>query len=116
MAVVLVDAENVRRSQWPNVPRRRLVELVRHWAATASHDTVVVFDGSAPVEAADVVGTGEATGDEWLVRRSLELRDAGQPYWLVTSDRALRASAGAGAERIVGGGAFLRELLALPRS
>ncbi len=32
------------------------------------------------------------------------------PYWLVTSDRELRERAGADAERIVGGGAFLAEL------
>jgi hypothetical protein len=28
--------------------------------------------------------------------------------WLVTSDRALREAAGAGTERLIGGGAFLR--------
>jgi hypothetical protein len=75
-----------------------------------------VFDGPAPVEADDVVGTGDMSADDWLVQRSRKLGAAGQAYWLVTSDRALRAAAGERAERIVGGGAFLRELLALPRA
>ena len=113
MPVVLIDAENVRRSQWPNVPQVRLVELARRWADATSNEVVIVFDGPAPVDAGDVVGTGDRTGDDWLVRRALELCDAGVPYWLVTSDRALRASAGESAERTVGGGTFLRELLAL---
>jgi predicted RNA-binding protein with PIN domain len=116
MALVLVDAENVRRSRWPNVPPGRLVELVRRWGEVAGHDVLVVFDGGAPVEAGDVVGTDDESADAWLVRRARELGAAGEPYWLVTSDRALRAAAGEGAERTVGGGAFLRELLAPPGS
>lgn len=114
MAFVLVDAENVRRSRWPNVRPGRLVELVRQWGEIAGHDVLIVFDGRAPVESDDVVGTGDESADDWLVRRARELDAAGEPYWLVTSDRGLRAAAGEGAERTVGGGAFLRELLALP--
>jgi predicted RNA-binding protein with PIN domain len=114
MALVLVDAENVRRSRWPNVRPGRLVELVRHWGDVTGHDVLVVFDGRAPVEAGDVVGTGDESADDWLVRRARELGRAAEPYWIVTSDRALRGAAGQGAERTVGGGAFLRELLALP--
>ena len=114
MALVLVDAENVRRSRWPNVRPGRLVELVRRWSDVTGSDVLIVFDGRAPVEADDVVGTGDESADDWLVRRTRELGTAGEPYWLVTSDRALRAAAGDGAERIVGGGSFLRELLALP--
>jgi hypothetical protein len=116
MALVLVDAENVRRSRWPNVRPGRLVELARHWSDLNGHDVLVVFDGPAPVEADDVVGTGDVSADDWLVQRSRKLRGAREAYWLVTSDRALRAAAGEGSERIVGGGAFLRELLALPRA
>ena len=107
MARVLVDGENVRRSTWPNVSRERLVELVRKWGAANGHDVMVVFDGQAPEEAEDVVGSGSETADEWLIR------EAGRfdRFWLVTSDRGLRAAAGEGAERTIGGGAFLRELL-----
>ena len=114
MALVLIDAENVRRSQWPNVSPTDLVDLVRRWADATAHDALLVFDGSAPVVGDDVVGTGAETGDEWLARRSRELAAAGDAYWLVTSDRALRAAAGAAADRTLGGGAFLRELLAPP--
>jgi rRNA-processing protein FCF1 len=47
------------------------------------------------------------TADDWLIR------EAGRfaPYWLVTSDRELRELAGAGAERVIGGGSFAKELL-----
>ena len=107
MALVLVDGENVRRSTWPNVSRERLVELARGWAAAQGHEVVVVFDGAAPVEADDVVGSGAESADEWLTREADRL----DGFWLVTSDRALRAAAGARAERVVGGGAFVRELL-----
>src|SRR5437773_1228476 len=114
---VLVDAENVRRSRWPNVSQERLVELCRAWAAAHGARTIVVFDGKAPPAAADeqvtVVGTGSESADDWLVRTTQELRERGEPFWLVTSDRALRAAARAGAERVIGGGSFLNELLAL---
>ena len=108
MARVLVDGENVRRSAWPNVSRERLVELVREWGAANGHDVLVVFDGSAPEDAEDVVGSGAETADEWLIRETAQL----DGFWLVTSDRALRAAAGEGAERTIGGGAFLREISA----
>jgi hypothetical protein len=106
VARVLVDGENVRRSAWPNVSRERLVELVREWGAANGHDALVVFDGSAPVDAEDVVGSSAESADEWLIRETAQL----DSYWLVTSDRALRAAAGERAERIIGGGAFLREI------
>lgn len=111
MARVLVDGENVRRSAWPNVSRERLVELAREWAAGNGQDVLVVFDGRAPAEADDIVGSGAETADEWLTRETARLREAGEPFWLVTSDRGLRAAASGGAERTIGGGAFLRELL-----
>jgi predicted RNA-binding protein with PIN domain len=109
VAVVLVDGENVRRSTWPNVSPERLVELAREWAAAHGHQVLVVFDGRAPEEAEDVVGSGAETADEWIVREAARLDD----FWLVTSDRELRRRVGEGAKRVVGGGAFLRELLDL---
>ena len=111
MARVLVDGENVRRSAWPNVSREELVELMRRWAKAGGHAALVVFDGQAPEDAEDVVGSGGESADDWLIRETARLHDAGSPFWLVTSDRALRAAAGAGADRTIGGGAFLRELL-----
>ena len=47
------------------------------------------------------------TADEWLIREAARFT----PYWLVTSDRELRELAGPGAERVIGGGTFAKELL-----
>jgi hypothetical protein len=41
--------------------------------------------------------------------------DVEGPYWLVTSDRGLRERAGERAERVIGGGSFVRELRSRPR-
>jgi len=103
---VLVDAENVRRSRWPNLTRRELVERCRKWAAAREVGLVVVFDGPPPEDAEDLVA-GEPSADDWLAEHAQEH----EPYWLVTSDRELRERAGANAERVLGGGAFLAELL-----
>ena len=67
---------------------------------------LVVFDGRAPVEADDVVGTGGEIADDWIAREAR----SHAPYWLVTSDRELRERAGRDAERVIGGGSFAREL------
>jgi predicted RNA-binding protein with PIN domain len=112
--IVLVDARNVLRSQWPNIPEEELVELACAWAERHGVQAVVVFDGRAPAGPEGgsclVVGTTGESADEWLVRRAEELRAAGTPFWLVTSDRALRDVAGRGAERTIGGGSFADEL------
>jgi hypothetical protein len=102
----VVDARNVLRSQWPNIPEERLVELARAWAGRHGVRALLVFDGDAPVEADDVVGTGRESADDWIARESAALA----PYWLVTSDRELRERAGGAAERVIGGGSFAREL------
>jgi predicted RNA-binding protein with PIN domain len=112
---VLVDARNVLRSQWPNLPEEELVARAGEWAQRNGHEVVLVFDGKAPggtvgSERRDaittVVGTGGESADDWLIREA-----PGYPgAWLVTSDRALRAAAGAHASKLVGGGSFLRQL------
>jgi predicted RNA-binding protein with PIN domain len=116
---VLVDARNVLRSQWPNIPERKLVDLCRSWAEARALRVLVVFDGEAPggligkqelSPHCALVGTGPESADDWLVRAAAELRTGNRPFWLVTSDRELRSRAGAGAEKIVGGGSFAREL------
>jgi hypothetical protein len=108
--LVIVDAENVRRSTWPNVSPERLVELLDAWAAANEAEVVAVFDGAAPPSSGRVetVGTGAESADDWIARRAGELSE---PYGLVTSDRELRERAGGEAARIVGGGAFVQELL-----
>jgi hypothetical protein len=105
MALVLVDAENVRRSLWPNLPPEELVARTRAWAAEEGHELLVVFDGPPPEEAADLVGSRHA--DDEIAR--LAGAAAGE-VWVVTSDRALRERVAGHAERVLGGGSFARSL------
>ena len=105
----------MRRSRWPNLSRDELVDRCRAWAAANDLDVVVVFDGGEPAERrvderSVVAGTGPESADDWLVRRAAGLAAGGRPYWLVTSDRALRAAAGTRAERTIGGGSFLQDI------
>jgi hypothetical protein len=104
VTAVLVDARNVLRSRWPNVPEEELVQAVRTWAEREGMDAVIVFDGSAPEGA---IGTKGESADDWIAREASRREE---PYWLVTSDRGLRERAGDRAERMIGGGAFLRDL------
>jgi predicted RNA-binding protein with PIN domain len=114
--LTLVDAENVRRSEWPNIGKEELVDLVNGWAEATGARAVVVFDGKPPATepgaAVEVVGTRSESADDWIAREADTLARAGRPYRLVTSDRGLRARAGAGAFDLVGGGTFARTLRA----
>ena len=112
---VLIDGRNVQRSQWPNLTDEELVERARAWAERNGKRVVIVFDGKASdgivgAEELDdrttLVGTGGESADDWLIREAPHYPGA----WLVTSDRALRQAAGGQAERVIGGGSFLREL------
>ncbi len=110
---VVVDAENVRRSTWPNVTPVELVERCRAWAAREGLDLRVVFDGGPPASVAaegDLVGSGSRSADDRIVELAAQLA---RPIWLVTSDRALRERVRTAPERVIGGGAFLRLLSAL---
>jgi hypothetical protein len=106
-ATVLIDARNVQRSLWPNIPDENLVELAQRWAHADGHQAVIVFDGNAPEGG---IGTGGESADDWLTREATRLADAGETFWLVTSDRELRRRAGGSAARVIGGGGFAREL------
>lgn len=107
--LVIVDAENVRRSIWPNVSRERLVELVAEWKDASGDAPLVVFDGRAPeaMPGVEAVGSGAETADDWIIRHVAQLDE---PFVLVTSDRELRERAGGHAASVVGGGRFVREL------
>jgi hypothetical protein len=94
VATVLVDAENVRRSLWPNIPKDELVERCQAWGEANGHDVVVVWEG-------------RETADDAIAHEVGELEP---PVWVVTSDRELRERIGDRAERILGGGSFAREL------
>jgi hypothetical protein len=96
MATVLVDAENVRRSVWPNLSRDELAARVATWGEEHGHDAVVVWEG-------------EETADDRIAR---EVRELAPPIWVVTSDRELRCRVEPYVERILGGGSFARELQA----
>ena len=50
MTLVLVDANNVRRSRWPNLDDDELVKQTRQWAERHGHEVVIVFDRRAPGE------------------------------------------------------------------
>ena len=92
---MVVDAENVRRSCWPNLSREELVERTREWAAREGHELLVVFDGAPPEASPDIVGSHNA--DDAIVELAEDLEPT---WWLVTSDRGLRdGSARAGAGR-----------------
>jgi hypothetical protein len=94
MATVLVDAENVRRSVWPNIPRAELEPLCAAWAERNGHDMIVVWEGSD-------------SADDRIAR---EVRELTPPVWVVTSDRELRERVTGATDRIIGGGTFAREL------
>ena len=103
MALVVVDAENVRRSLWPNLSREELVRRARDWAAREGHDLLIVFDGKPPEVAPDLVGSGNA--DDKVVELA---HGFDRPWWLVTSDRGLRERLAESPERVIGGGSFVR--------
>jgi hypothetical protein len=105
VAVVIVDAENVRRSQWPNLTRAELVARARAWAQREGHELLVVFDGEPPEDARDLVGAASADDEIVTIGATID-----GPWWLVSSDRGLRERVGDGPERIVGGGTFVRGL------
>jgi hypothetical protein len=103
VVLVVVDAENARRSLWPNLSPEELVGRAREWAAGEGHELLVVFDGQPPEDAPDLVGSRDA--DDAIVELAERID---QPWWLVTSDRELRERVGEGPERIIGGGSFAR--------
>ena len=104
---VVVDAENVRRSAWPNLSRDELVTRARAWAERERAELLIVFDGDAPADAPDLVGSSRRSADDLIA-------ELDGPFWLASSDRELRRRVGSRAERLVGGGSFLAELRETP--
>jgi rRNA-processing protein FCF1 len=94
VATVLVDAENVRRSVWPNIARTELEQRCLDWGRRHGHEVIVVWEGTE-------------TADD---RIAWEVRRLAPPVWVVTSDRELRERVADRVDRIIGGGTFAREL------
>ena len=119
MVTVLVDAQNVRRSLWPNLDAAELVERLAAWAAEEGVQALAVFDGPAPDTpprpTVELAGTAESADDRIAAEASARTA-RGEIVWLVTSDRGLRARAGGDAARTIGGGAFARLLTGAGRS
>jgi hypothetical protein len=61
----------------------------------------------------EIVFEGEQTADDLIAQGADDLEG---PYWLVTSDRGLRERAGQRAERVIGGGSFVRQLRSRPNT
>ena len=80
------------------MPRDELRERVARWAEREGVDARVVFEG-------------QEIADDRIAREAAQLDG---PYWLVTSDRGLRDRAADGAQRVIGGGSFARELRSSP--
>ncbi len=94
MPTVLVDAENARRSLWPNMPGDEFEQRSEAWGKQEGHDVRIVWEGSE-------------SADDQIARLVKELAP---PVWVVTSDRDLRERVADDTERIIGGGSFAREL------
>ena len=106
---MLVDAENVRRSTWPNLSPIGLLDRCRAWAERENARVIVVFDGAPPTTgAADVEGADGNSADDRIVELAGTLDGA---VWIVTSDRELRDRVRPHAERFIGGGTFVQQLL-----
>lgn len=103
--LVVIDAENVRRSTWPNLSKQELVDRARGWARANGVPILIVFDGPPPEDAPDLIGSGGHTADDVIA----ELEG---PFWLVSSDRELRERVRDRATKIIGGGSFLKRLRA----
>jgi hypothetical protein len=114
VVTVLVDAENVRRSLWPNLSAEELVERLGTWAADEGVQVVAVFDGpppdTTPPPEVELVGTKKASADDVIAAEAPARAARGETVWLVTSDRGLRARVESVAARTIGGGTFARRL------
>ena len=84
-----------------------MVAHCRAWAEREDVELLIVFDGDPPEEAPELLGSGARSADDVIA----ELEG---PFTLVTSDRGLRERVGQKAERLIGGGSFLREIAAVP--
>jgi rRNA-processing protein FCF1 len=111
-SLLVVDAENVRRSIWPNVTLDELVELCDRHAHAAAVEVVVVLDRPAAVEGSDrlrLVAADGRSADDLIVELAGTL--APGVATVATSDRGLRVRLADSGVSFLGGGALVRDLL-----
>ena len=82
-----------------------LVARARAWAEREGHELLVVFDGEAPEDAP--TSSARAYADDAI---AAAVEGAEGAVWVVTSDRELRRRVEERAERILGGGSFVRSI------
>jgi rRNA-processing protein FCF1 len=113
MSLLVVDAENVRRSVWPNVELDELVALCARHGEEAGVDVVVALDGPATRAGAPgsvrLLAEPGRSADDVIVELLAGL--APGAVTVATSDRGLRARLEGRGVSFVGGGGFVRELL-----
>ncbi len=97
--MVLVDAENVRRSKWPNLARDDLEKRVARWAEANDVDAEVVWEGAT-------------TADDEIARR-VAADDDPAALVVVTSDRNLAERVREHGAEVQTAGGFRRRLDAL---
>ena len=74
----MVDAENVRRSAWPNRSKEELVAMTRAWAEREGFELLVVFDGAPPQDEPDLLGSGSRSAHARLRSTSSTFERFGQ--------------------------------------
>ncbi len=111
--MVLIDGSNVLHSDaWGDRESSALlVDAVASWAAAEGVESLLAFDGaverSRPVGSVQVIATGAKEADEVLAERAARLAARGLAHWLVSEDRAVRATAGAHADRVLDAASFV---------
>ena len=105
MPLVIVDAENVRRSQWPNLSHEGSSDA----RESGPHVKATSYRSSSTARRPRTRRTscGSRDADDAIVELAAPIDD---PWWLVSSDRGLRERVGDGPERVIGGGSFLRSI------
>ena len=82
--LVVVDAENVRRSTWPNLSKEELVERCRAWANDEGMRLLVVFDGSPTIKYAQDAHLTFGPGPVSFAVSGTDVTTAGTPNGTAT--------------------------------
>ena len=119
---VIIDGRGILRSR-PDLDERDLVEAAARWAAAHPRTPIVavVFDGTYDGDETGMfehdertvaVATGGESSNDVIVGEVEELRADAEPVIVATSDPALRERVEALGAKGIGGGAFVRTVMA----